>query len=304
MWGSLDPRGPAARSIDDLWVLMLVLGIVAFAIFAVLLVVGIRRRETLDEERPSNRLIVWGGIVLPVVVVGAVLVATLDTMATTAAEAPQDALTVEVTGHQFWWEVRYPDADVVTANEVHIPAGEQVAIELTSSDVVHSFWIPQLTGKLDALPDRTHTLVLEADEPGEYRGTCAEFCGIQHANMGVLVIAHDPADFDAWLAAQAEPAVEPEDELAMQGRDLVAGASTCMECHTMNGSTNDGPPAPDLTHFASRRTIAARTLPNTPEALARWLDDPQHVKPGALMEAPNMTDAELEAVHAYLESLE
>lgn len=301
--GSLDPRGPAARAIDDLWVLMLVLGVATFAIFAVLLVLGIRRRAVDADAQPSTRMIVWGGIVLPVVVVGAVFVATLDTMADTPTSAPDGAVTVEVTGHQFWWEVRYPDAGVVTANEIHIPAGQQVAVELTSADVVHSFWVPQLTGKLDALPDRTHTLVLEADEPGEYRGACAEFCGIQHANMGLLVIAHDQPDFDAWLAGQAEPSTAPADELTTRGRDVVAGPGNCMECHAIDGARGDGPPAPDLTHFASRRTIAAATLPNTPDDLARWLEDPQHVKPGALMEASGLDAADLEAVLAYLESL-
>lgn len=310
---ALDPAGPAARDIDDLWWFLFWLGLAVFALFAVLLALGLRRshRAAADGDDPSGdddphgrsvrAWLVGGGVILPVVVVAVVLVATILAMRATADEAPE-ALTVVVVGHQWWWEMAYPDHDVVTANELHIPAGEPVRLVLRSTDVIHSFWAPALGGKLDALPDGDNVLVLEADEPGTYDGACAEFCGLQHANMNLVVIAHDPADFDRWLSANAEPAVAPEDGLAEEGREVFLQEG-CGSCHTVRGTPADGEAGPDLTHLGSRGSIAGGVLDVTADDLRRWLADPHAVKEGVAMPDPELTDDQLAAVVAYLEGL-
>jgi cytochrome c oxidase subunit 2 len=210
---------------------------------------------------------------------------------------------VEIVGHQWWWEVRYSEEGVTTANELHIPVGRPVAIELTSADVIHSFWVPELAGKLDALPDGTNTLVIEAEEPGEYRSECAEFCGLQHAQMGLVVVAEPTEQFSSWVAGQQQPAQEPADETARRGRDVFAEAG-CGSCHTVQGTEAEGADGPDLTHVARRPTIGAGAAPNAPDDLAAWVADPHTVKEGVAMPAADLTDEELEAVVAYLETLQ
>ena len=214
------------------------------------------------------------------------------------AESPEGAMRVEVVGHQWWWEVRYPELDVVTANEVHIPTGEQVVFELTSDDVIHSFAVPRLAGKQDLVPGRTNTLNLAADVPGVYRGQCMEFCGLSHANMKFRVIAHEPADFEAWVQQQRADAAPPSEELEQV-------LPTCFACHAIGGVGGpEAPTAPDLTHFGSRQTIAAGMLPNTDEDLAQWLRDPPAVKAGSKMPDYNLTEDQIEALVEYLRSLE
>lgn len=308
--GSFDPQGPVARVMEDLWWIMLWVGVAVFVLFLVLLVGGVLRRGRSDEPAATGtgaaehgRWLLLGGVVLPAVVITAILGLTLDAMRATPDDAPADALTVEVVGHRWWWEVRYPDHDVETANEIHIPAGRPVAFELTSADVIHSFWVPQLGGKLDLLPEDTTTLVLEADEPGEFSGRCAEFCGLQHARMGLKVIAHTEDDFAAWIEDAARPAVEPSGTAA-QGRE-VFDASGCAECHAVRGTGADGGDGdgPDLTHLASRTTIAATTWPNDREHLADLIRRPQEVREGIDMSATELSDRELDALLTYLESL-
>ncbi len=206
--GSLDPQGPVAEAIADLWWLMLVLGVAVFLVFAVLLALALFRRWTPDpdEERAHRKLIgrwiVGGGVVMPVVVIAVVFIATLQSMRAVPEAPSADALEVEIVGHQFWYEIRYPEEGIVTANELHLPVGRQVALTLTSADVIHSFWVPELGGKMDMLPDKTNALVLQADEPGEYHSQCAEFCGLHHADMRLRVVAESPDRFAAWLAAE------------------------------------------------------------------------------------------------------
>ena len=205
--GSLDPKGPAAETIADLWWLMLVLGIVAFLVFAVALGVGLFRRPAPGSEeqtqRRLNRWILGGGVVLPVVLVVVVFGATVHAMRSLPEDSTGDALVIEVTGFQWRYEVSYPDQGVELVDELRLPVGREVALHLKSEDVIHSFWVPELGGKLDMLPDGTNVLVLQADSPGEWGARCAEFCGLHHASMVLRVVAQEPEEFDAWLAAQA-----------------------------------------------------------------------------------------------------
>ncbi len=316
--GSLDPQGPFAESVADLWWLLLGLGTAVFVAVAGLLVVGLFRRRPEPEAEAGeegqvagaapktfHRWLIGGGVVMPITVLTVVLGATVATMRDVSESAPEGALVVEVVGHQWWWEVRYAEEGVVTANELHIPVGRPVALELTSADVIHSFWVPQLAGKLDALPDGTNTLVIEADEPGEYRTECAEFCGLQHAQMGLIVVAQPTEQFDSWVDGQQQPARAPpaSDEAASRGQDVFTEAD-CGSCHTVQGTEAEGTEGPDLTHVASRPTIGAGAAPNAPQDLAAWVADPHTVKEGVAMPAADISDEELEAVVAYLETLE
>lgn len=211
MIGSLDPEGPVAESMANLWWFMLALGVAVFAIFTGLLLVGLFRRRRPAEPRtdgPTRErfgwMIVGGGVLLPVVVVGAVFVATVVAMRDVARTAPADALEIEIVGHQWWWEVRYPAEGITLVDELHIPVGRPVAFRLTSADVIHSFWVPALGGKMDLLPDGVNTLILEADEPGVHNSVCAEFCGLDHAQMKLIVVAEPADEFAAWVADQPQ----------------------------------------------------------------------------------------------------
>lgn len=304
--GTLDPAGPAARDIDDLWVLMLVIGTAVFVLVAVLLVAGLRHRgddaEPAEPVKQRGAWLVGGGVILPAVGVLVVLVATLAIMRDTA-DADDAELSVEVIGNQFWWEFRYPDRDVVTAGELHIPAGVPVALELTSSDVIHSFWVPELAGKLDALPEDLNVLVIEADEPGRYRGKCAEFCGLHHASMDLMVVAHSPADYAAWLDAQAEPAAEPTSAEAQRGAELFRSEG-CGSCHTVRGTSADGEGGPDLTHVASRDVLVGGRVEGTADDMGAWIHDPDELKEGVDMPASSLSDDEIDAIVSYLQELE
>lgn len=311
--GSLRPRGPVAETMADLWWLMLVLGTATFLLFALLLWRGLRRSAEPDDDpaptgdRPdtgpgATAWLVGGGVLLPLVVIGVVLAATVVGMRATPTAAGADGLVVEVVGHRWWWEVRYPAQDVVTANEIHIPVGEPVTFRLTSADVIHSFWVPALGGKRDLLPEDVNTLVLQADEAGRYRGDCAEFCGLQHARMGITVIAEPRDDFEQWASQHARPAAEPTGASAVRGRDVFMGAD-CARCHTIAGTPAQGDTGPDLTHLASRLTLGASLLENTPDNLRDWIADPHQFKPGIEMPATELTGDELTDLVAYLQGL-
>jgi cytochrome c oxidase subunit 2 len=217
-------------------------------------------------------------------------------------EAPAaTALRIEVAGKQWWWEFRYPGLKIATANELHLPAGQTVAFHLNAPDVIHSFWIPQLGGKRDVVPHRVNRLVMTPDTPGEFPGQCAEYCGESHANMRFRVVVHKQEDFERWVKAQQAPPVEPTDPLAQQGKALFA-ANACVGCHTIGG-TSAGQIGPDLTHFGSRKTLGANLLPNTPENLIRWIENPGHVKPGNRMPDLGMRGEQSKALAAYLQGL-
>src|ERR1700730_6937947 len=208
-------------------------------------------------------------------------VPTIPVIFETQAAPPPTALRVDVAGRQWWWEFKYPDLKVVTANELHLPAGQQIAFNLHAPDVIHSFWMPQLGGKRDVVPGRVNRITLSPDGPGEFPGQCAEYCGMSHANMRFRVIVHSKESFEQWVAEQRKPPAEPTDELGKKGQELFA-QSTCVGCHTIRG-VSGGAMAPDLTHFGSRKTFGANLMLNTPENVAKWIENPTHMKPGALM---------------------
>ena len=314
----LDPRGPAAASISTIWWVMFWMALVIYiAVIAILLFVTLRasRRRTdppSDPDlstgpvpKPMSTMIVVGGIIVPAVVLVTLMVTTVVTGASLAADEDNEVI-VDVIGHEFWWEVRYTDPDtgedIVTANEVHIPVGEPVTFRLTSADVIHSFWIPELGGKMDMNPGATNLLELEADEPGMYRGQCAEYCGIQHANMVVHVIATERDEFDEWLAHQGTPAEAPDSESAQRGEQAFLGAN-CVYCHAIDGRAGSAETGPDLTHFASRQTLGAGILENNRGNLAGWIMDPQGIKPGNHMPAADLDGQQLQDMLDYLETL-
>jgi cytochrome c oxidase subunit 2 len=259
----------------------------------------------LGPHKPS--WIVWGGAVMPTVVLVIVFLVGSSALGRFPVRANASDLVVHVSGRQWWWRFEYdgrnPGDEVVTANELHIPVGKSVRLLLTSQDVIHSFWVPALQGKLDLIPGDTNELRLIAERPGRYDGRCAEFCGVQHAHMSFTVVAESPDDFERWLAGQQAPAREPTDSETLAGRQLVVGGA-CAFCHRIKGTEANGRVAPDLTHLASRATIASGTLPNTPGYLEAWITNAPSLKPGTQMPAlPQFSGRELRAITAYLRSL-
>jgi cytochrome c oxidase subunit 2 len=218
----------------------------------------------------------------------------------------EDALHIDLVGHQFWWEARYDATDpavaFATANEMHVPVGRPVLLTLRADDVIHSFWVPSLHGKKDLIPGRESTFAFRADHAGTYRGQCAEFCGYQHAHMTLFVIADEPAEYEKWAAGQRRPAAAPTSEEQRRGLDLVEHSS-CAMCHRIGGTSAQGRRAPDLTHVASRATLGAGTVPNDGKSLAAWIADAQKVKPGVNMPPHGFPPQDLAAMTAYLGSL-
>jgi cytochrome c oxidase subunit 2 len=308
---SLDPRSDYAQQIDGLQDLTIYLAVaVGVVVFAVLAYILVHFRYQPDAPQPqqvhgNTRLeLTW--TLIPAVLIAIIAVPTVRTIFATQQDAPEGALTVDVNAFQWWWEFRYPLANgdtVVTANEVHVEVGRPVELRLRSRDVIHSFWIPQMGGKRDVVPGRVNRIVFTPLEAGVYLGQCAEFCGESHALMKMRLVAHEPAEFAAWLANEASPAVAPTDSSVMIGRQLVT-AGVCAGCHTVRGtSAQFGRTAPDLTHIARRMTIAGGILDNNAENLHRWIDDPLAVKPGALMPDTQLSEQELRYVVAYLQTL-
>jgi cytochrome c oxidase subunit 2 len=311
---ALDPAGPQAERIGDLWWLMLWVTTAVFVLVMAALLIAIFRRGHGPEEPgqipPESRRritrVVAGAVGVTVIVLFALLFASVGTgRALGSLSAPQ-ALTIKLTGYQWWWRVEYqdpvPSRMVTTANEIHIPTGRPVLIQLASADVIHSFWVPNLHGKRDLIPGHEGEIWIEAERPGVYRGQCAEFCGHQHAKMGLLVVAEPPERFAAWLDAQRRPAVQPVTPAQQRGRQLIE-TLPCALCHTVQGTEASGKTGPDLTHLATRRTLAAGTLPNTPGNLAGWIVDPQGIKPGNHMSSNLPESEDLQALLSYLGSL-
>jgi cytochrome c oxidase subunit 2 len=312
MQSALDPAGPQAARISELWWLMLAVctavfvAVIGFLLYAVL---HVRRREGADIRDDERRLTkgVIGAVAAAVVILFVLLVASISAGRGLASLSAPDAVNIEVIGHQWWWEVHYvdpiPSQRVITANEMHIPVGRPVVLQLKSHDVIHSFWAPNLHGKRDLIPGHVTTLTFQADKPGVFRGQCAEFCGYQHAQMAFLVVAEPPEQFTAWLERQRQTTSQPSGGVQQRGQEVFL-SSSCPLCHTIQGTPAAGKMAPDLTHLASRQTIAAGTLPNTPGHLAAWIIDPQHIKPGNKMPPNHLNPDDLQALLAYLESLE
>jgi cytochrome c oxidase subunit 2 len=304
---ALSPAGPQADAIAALfWGNVALLGAIWLAVVvAMLLALRPRRGDERSERR--HVLAVAAATGATGLLVFALLGASVWTGRRVDRLHAPSPLTLRVAGAQWWWEVTYEDAvpsrSVTTANELWIPVGEPVKLMLETRDVIHSFWVPRLHGKADLLPGQVHVLWLQADEAGRFRGQCAEYCGLQHTNMALFVNAVPRPRFDAWLAAQRGPAREPVDAASVRGRDVFL-ASGCPACHTVRGLDAHGKVAPDLTHLASRATLAAGTLPNAPGALAGWILAPQHVKPGNHMPQRMLASADLHALLAYLRGLE
>ncbi|HVH10299.1 MAG TPA: cytochrome c oxidase subunit II [Gemmatimonadales bacterium] len=306
---TLHPRSDFARATDTLFTNIFWWAAGVFVVVELLLLVALvrfRHREGRPAPRPTHghTLLEIAWTLAPAVILVFVAVPTVRTIFVTAGDAPRDALKVEVIGHQWWWEYKYPDLAITTADEMHVPAGTTVRVAITSADVIHSFWAPRLGGKRDAIPGQTNYIAFLADSVGDLPGQCAEFCGASHANMRLRVIVDSAAAFRAWVQDQQRPPATPSKaSLPEEGRAVYA-RSACIGCHTIQG-VSPGVIGPNLTHVGSRATIAGGIFPNDSGHLAAWIADAPSLKPGAIMTRmkPPLTDADIAALVAYLESL-
>jgi cytochrome c oxidase subunit 2 len=310
---TLHPAGPAAAEIARLWWVMCAAFTVVFILVIALLGFAIAGRsksaspeahasEAIGDAPPWGRtgFIVAGGVILPIVILTPLYLYSLITSA--GLRMPTDALTVRVVGHMWWWEVRYPANDIVTANEIYIPVGRPVRLELASVDVIHSFWVPTLNGKRDMIPGIENVFWIQADAPGVYRGQCGEYCGTQHANMALEVIALPPEEFAAWTAARSQPRPEPTTEEARRGRQVFLTAG-CTQCHAVRGLPSRANVGPDLTDLASRRMIGGAMRSNTREELTKWVVDSPSIKPGIKMPKTVLPPEQMHDLISYLEEL-
>ncbi len=309
---ALDPAGPQAREIAALWdrFLYVAVGVWVLVVgFTIAAALRTRRRAdlvTAPDDRPHARAILLAAIATAATVIGLLVTSILASGRLARLENDPHAIEIQVTGNQWWWEVQYwpedPRKNATTANEIHVPVGRTIHLALTSNDVIHSFWVPSLHGKRDLVPGRVNRTWFVADEPGIYRGQCAEFCGLQHANMALTIIAELPADFERWHAAQRTSAALPRTTEESRGQRIFAGGP-CVLCHTVSGHGAGGRLGPDLTHFASRATIGATWIPNTPHNLRAWMRDPHGMKPGVRMPAIELSSEDTAALLSYVESL-
>lgn len=299
----LDPAGPFAGPVTTVAWVLFVMGAVVLALVLVALGLALFGSRRWKRRVASERLVWVGGLVFPVIVLSGLLLYGLSVTARVSDAPRAGEMRVRVTGEMWWWRIAYLDDQgrevVQDANEVHIPAGRPVVLELESADVIHSVWIPRLGGKTDMIPGRRNFMRIQADEPGVYAGQCAEYCGGPHALMGLVVVAHEPAAFAAWRVKQAGPAALS----SMPGAGVFT-ASGCGACHTIRGTEANGLAGPDLTHVGSRQTLGAGILPNNQGTMAGWIADSQGIKPGNRMPSYSvLTGQELRDVSAYLESL-
>lgn len=310
----LDPVGEQAGSIFGLFRLMLwVCGLLYVAVMVFLGWSIWRARHQLAAApsiEPADRGLATGLWIWAVIIVAGLLVLAIGSFLverSLSAARGREALQVRVTGHQWWWRIQYRDPVsggwIETANELHLPAGRTARIVLGSADVIHSFWVPNVAGKMDVIPGRTNVIDVSPHRIGWFRGQCAEFCGAQHAHMAFDVKVDSPAEFAAWLAAQARPATAPIDPVIARGMAVVTGGP-CAACHVVRGSAAIGKAGPDLTHFGARRSIAAGTLPMSRGAVQGWIAQPQALKPGTMMPAVSLRPADADAVSRYLVSLQ
>jgi cytochrome c oxidase subunit II len=313
---TLRPAGPMSANIEWLyWVIFWIVFLVYLLVIAGFTRAGAKNYAGSEEMLPiikdpeGDRRATWAvgsAITITVLTLFAVLVMSVITGKKVEGVSSTNPLTIQITGHQWWWEVIYPnpqaDQTVTTANEIHVPIGKPVVILTSSADVIHSFWAPSVHGKRDLIPGYQTAFWIQIDQPGTYAGRCAEFCGLQHAHMGFSIVAEDEAEFEAWEQQQLKPAADPGDAEASRGKQVFL-THACVMCHTIRGTDAGSRMGPDLTHVASRKMIAAETLPNTRGALAGWIIDPQRIKPGNQM-APNPLDPDdLNALVTYLETL-
>ncbi len=302
---ALDPAGPRSADVANAWWVLFAVAsavcllVILMAVFAVI----VRRRARKVSTTEGKGFVLALGVLFPAVVLAATFALSLVELRAASAPATRPRVTIQVTGHDWWWGVRYAGTSAVTANEIHVPVGQPVRLRLRTADVIHSFWVPQLMPKTDLLPRRVNEAWFTADHAGTYRGQCAEFCGLEHAHMAFLVIAQPPARFRAWLARESRPAGTPASALAQRGEQVVT-TSTCATCHTVRGTSADGHVGPDLTHVGSRTMLAAGTIPNDVGHMSGWIANSQAIKPGNKMPPQRLSPQDLHAVVAYLQGLE
>jgi cytochrome c oxidase subunit II len=313
----LSPAGPQSAHIAGLWYLTVIICSIVFVaiLSAVIYAVGKAPRPALpsspdiapeaSKERSMQRTIIWAVAISTILLIG-LIIASVFTDRVLARLPLMNAIHIKVTAHQWWWEVRYGNEDpsmiFTTANEMHVPVGRPIIVTLKADDVIHSFWVPNLTGKADLIPGRSATLRFRADKAGKYRGQCAEFCGYQHALMAFEVTAETERDFAAWRTSQQQAASEPQESQAVHGKQVFM-RSPCAMCHAIQGTDAQAISGPDLTHLASRKSLAAGALENTAANLGRWISDPHSIKPGTNMPPTALSQEDLQALVAYLGGL-
>ncbi|MDB4943361.1 MAG: coxB [Labilithrix sp.] len=314
-FSALAPAGIQSQRIATLFssflgiaavVFVLVIGAFVAALVTRRPAADVPKAELPKPEEGRRRRNVTIAVVLTTFVLFVMLYLSVSTTRALASLGTKDAVTIDVVGHKWWWELRYPGSvaglQFTTAYEMHVPVGRPVEVRLQSVDVIHSFWVPSLHGKRDVIPGKPSTLVFQADEPGRYEGQCAEYCGTQHANMRFIVVAESQADFDAWLRHSLEPAHAPANDEERHGLEVFE-KSRCIMCHSIGGTTAFATVGPNLTHLASRTELAMGTLPNTRGHLAGWIVDPQSSKPGTTMPGTPLPPEDLNALLTYLGSL-
>jgi len=311
---SFNAQAAQSEEIKRILLIFIVVCVVVWVVVMLVLLFGLTRPKGLREqpldlresfEHRAGSVILIAGIATTITVL-ALSVVSYGAQRTVFANDPSQ-VTVKITGHQWWWEVQYqadsPHLSFTTANEIRVPVGQPITIQLESADVIHSFWVPSLTGKMDLITGQQNTLQFTAKNPGVYRGQCAEFCGAQHAHMAFTVRVLSADEYRSWRDHQNQSAASPSDPLSIQGEQLFRGRG-CGLCHTIRGTLAGGQLGPDLTHIASRESIAAGTLPQNPGNLAAWISDPQHIKPGNLMPKMSLRSHEMIAILHYLEQLQ
>jgi cytochrome c oxidase subunit II len=310
------PAGPMSSRVESLWWFIFVIAVIVFVIVWVFLTGAAAKRrvheqlppdihpDPLREQRYVRRIIV--ATALSILILFAILGHTVVTGKYMYSLESKNPVSIQVFGHQWWWEVQYPNPDaslwVTTANEIHIPVGVPIVLQTGSKDVIHSFWAPNIQGKRDLIPGHSSAIWFQVDKEGTYRGQCAEFCGQQHAHMAFYIVAESKQKFQAWLDQQRKPAPDPANPTIAHGRDVFE-KGTCIMCHTIRGTNAGSRVGPDLTHLASRISIGAGTLPNNPGSLGGWISDPQAIKPGVRMPPNPLPSQDLQALLAYLQTL-
>ena len=315
---AINPAGPNAENISRLWWLMFYVCSAVFVLVMIAVLLSLRKRATeaadripvlepSEESERRRRNVVISLTTITVIILFVFLIASYSSGRSLRLNDPtKNGLSIELTGHQWWWEVRYNDVDAsnifTTANEIHIPVGVPVIFSLRGADVIHSFWVPNLAGKKDLIPGKISTIWIQADKPGVYRGQCAEYCGLQHAKMALWVVAEPQEQFNAWRQNQTQEAVAAASDAQKRGQQVFF-SKTCVMCHAINGTPAGSNIGPNLTHVGSRQMIGAATLVNTRDHLAQWIKDSQTFKPGNKMPQHNLSDADLQSLVDYLQSL-
>ena len=315
---AINPAGPNAENLSRLWWLMFTVCSIVFVLVIVAVLLALRNRtaeaadrtpmlEPPEQSERRRRNVIISLTTITVIVLFVFLIASYSSGRAMRLNDPgKNGLSIELTGHQWWWEVRYNDVEpsniFTTANEIHIPVGVPVTFTLRGADVIHSFWVPNLNGKKDLIPGKINTMWLQADKPGVYRGQCAEYCGLQHAKMALWVVAEPQEQFNAWRQNQTQEAVAASSDAQKRGQQIFF-STTCVMCHAINGTAAGSNIGPNLTHVGSRHMIAAATLENTRDHMAQWIKDSQTFKPGNKMPQHNLSDADLQSLVEYLESL-